>query len=152
MPTENSKIRKFCPRSETCKNFTAQLPVVAKLRAFEVCRQNLMIFMIFMMISSKILEILGNVKKCRKNDEKSARILEMSKVDEKNIYDPQKVNLFDFGPTYLRAQMELNKKLGSQDQLRDEYFHVSYFLSRGNKFIRTKNNVGEKNSPIAKYR
>ena len=113
MRTANSEMQEFCPRSETCKNFTAQLPVVAKLRAFEVCRQNLMIFMIFMMISSKILEILGNVKKCRKNDEKSARILEMSKVDEKNIYDPQKVNLFDFGPTYLRAQMELNKKLGS---------------------------------------
>ena len=70
MRTENSKIRKFCPRSETCKNFTAQLPVVTKLRAFEVCRQNLMFLWFswwFHQISSKFLEILKKIQKICQN-------------------------------------------------------------------------------------
>ena len=44
MRTENSKMQKFYPRSETCKNFTAQLPGVRKLHAFKVGKQNVMFF------------------------------------------------------------------------------------------------------------
>ena len=44
MRTENSKMRKFYPRSETCKNFTAQLPAVRKLQAFKVGKRNVIIF------------------------------------------------------------------------------------------------------------
>ena len=53
MQTTNSKMREFCPRSETCKNFTAQLPVVAKLHSFKVSKQNVTFLVTCVMILTK---------------------------------------------------------------------------------------------------
>ena len=53
MQTTNSKMREFCPRSETCKNFTAQLPVAAKLHSFKVSKQNVTFLVTCVMILTK---------------------------------------------------------------------------------------------------
>ena len=79
MRTGNSKMRKFCPRSETCKKFTAQLPVVAKLRAFKVGKQFLVFLMIFDLISIKYLGIRGFSSKFWDPRSKFSRILKNSK-------------------------------------------------------------------------